>query len=169
MAILNPEHLFEQAEKLIEPPAAGPPRKISIRRAISAAYYAVFHALLIATADEFVGKTKRASPEYVLLYRSINHGWLRQVCDGLKTPTPSKRFAPFAPGNGFGENIQALAVAVIDLQEKRHAADYDPSIRVKTADALLTIRTGRSALRRLSRASPARRKRFLALLAFPPR
>jgi ATP phosphoribosyltransferase regulatory subunit HisZ len=169
MATPNPEHLFEQAEKLIVPPPSGPPRQVDVRRAISSAYYAVFHALLTAAADEFVGKTKHASPEYALLYRSINHGWLRSLCDGLKGAQPTKRFASYAPAGGFGPNIQALSLAVIDLQEKRHAADYDPSIRVKTADALLTIRTGRSALARFNRASSARRKRFLALLAFPPR
>src|SRR3954454_4175598 len=39
LAILNPEHLFQQAEQLILPPAAGPPRQVNIRRAISAAYF----------------------------------------------------------------------------------------------------------------------------------
>ena len=169
MATLNSEHLFEQAETLIEARPAGPPRQVDVRRAMSAAYYAVFHGLLTATADTFVGRTKRGTVEYALLYRSINHNWLRQVCDGLKHAQPAKKFAAYAPTGGFGENIQALAATVMDLQEKRHAADYDPSIRVKTADALLAIRTGRSALARFYRATAARRKRFLSLLAFPPR
>ncbi len=169
MASLNPDHLFEQAEKLIVAPAAGPPRQVDVRRAISAAYYAVFHALLTAAADEFVGKTKRNSPEYTLVYRSLNHAWLRQLCDGLKGAQPTGKFARYAPPNGFGANIQALSLAVIDLQEKRHSADYDPSIRVKTADAQSAIKIGRSALQGLQRASSARRKRFLTLLAFPPR
>ncbi len=169
MASLNPDHLFEQAERLIVPPPAGPPRQVDVRRAMSSAYYAVFHALLTAAADEFVGKTKHATPEYALVYRSINHGWLRQVCDGLKGSQPQKRFAQYAPTGGFGENLQALSLAVIDLQEKRHSADYDPAIRVKTADALLAIRTGRTALSRFNRVSALRRRRFLALLAFPPR
>src|ERR1700731_2100373 len=143
MASPNPEHLFEQAEKLIVPPAAGRPRQVDVRRAMSSAYYAVFHALLAAAADEFVGKTKHTSVEYTLLYRSINHGWLRQLCDGLKGAQPAGKFSRFAPPAGFGPNIQALSLAVIDLQEKRHSADYDPLISVKTADALLAIRTGR--------------------------
>ncbi len=58
---------------------------------------------------------------------------------------------------------------LFEQAEKRHSADYDPSIRVKTADALLAIRTGRTALSRFRRAPAAKRKRFLALLAFPPR
>jgi hypothetical protein len=55
VAILNPEHLLEQAERLIEPPPAGPPRQVDIRRAISSAYYAVFHATLAAAARRFGG------------------------------------------------------------------------------------------------------------------
>jgi len=169
MATLNPEHLFEQAEKLIIPPLAGPPRQVDVRRAMSSAYYAVFHALLTAAADEFVGKTKHGTAEYTLIYRSISHAWLRTLCDGLKGAQPTKRFAQYAPTSGFGPNLQALSLAVIDLQEKRHSADYDPSIRVKTADALLAIRTGRTAIARFRRAPATKRKRFLALLAFPPR
>lgn len=169
MATLNPDHLFEQAEKLVEPPAAGAPRQVDVRRAISAAYYAVFHALLTAAADQFVGKTKRNTVEYALVYRSISHGWLKTVCDALKGPQARRPVAAYSPAGGFGVDIQALAVAVIDLQEKRHAADYDPIARVRTADALLAVRVGRSALVRFRRAPAANRQRFLALLAFPPR
>jgi hypothetical protein len=42
MAILNPEHLLQQAERLIQPPPAGPPRQVDLRRAISGAYYDAF-------------------------------------------------------------------------------------------------------------------------------
>lgn len=39
MVILNPEHLLEQAERLIEPPAAGPPRQVDVRRAVAIAMW----------------------------------------------------------------------------------------------------------------------------------
>lgn len=69
MAILNPEHLFEQAEKLVIPPSAGPPRQVDVRRAVSASYYGVFHAAAAAEADHFVGVTKRSTSQYGLVYR----------------------------------------------------------------------------------------------------
>ena len=169
MATLNPEHLFEQAQRLILPPAAGPPRQVDLRRAISAAYYAVFHAVLTAVADELVGKTKRNSPEYRLAYRSLNHRRLRELCDDVRKSTPSPKIAAYAPIGGFGSEIRALATAVVELQQKRHDADYDPRDRVKTADALLAIRTGRSSVDRLARAGEIERKRFLTLLMFEPR
>lgn len=169
MATLNPDHLLEQAERLVRPPPAGPPRQVDVRRAISATYYAVFHALLAAAADEIIGKTKRTTPEYGLAYRSIDHRWVKELCLEVMKPQPAKRVAAHIPAGGFGPNLQAAATAVVALQERRHEADYDPLIRVKTADALLAVRTARSALQRLEKAPAAKRKRFLILLAFPPR
>lgn len=169
MAILNPDHLFEQAEKLIQPPAAGPPRQVDLRRAISSAYYGVFHATLTKAADEFVGVTQRATPRYGLLYRSIDHGILRELCSEVKKQNLPKKYARYAPDTGFDLNIKAFATAVVELREKRHSADYDPLVRVKTADAKLAIDTARTALQRFANASEACRKSFLALLLFPPR
>lgn len=131
MAILNPEHLFEQADKLISPPPAGPPRQVDLRRAISSAYYGVFHATLTAAADEFVGVTKRSTTQYSLVYRSVDHRSLRELCSEIKKPTLPAKYTPYEPRNGFGPNIKAFAAAVVEMQEKRHAADYDPLIRVR--------------------------------------
>lgn len=69
MAVLNPSHLFEQANKLIAI-QVGPPRQVDIRRAISAAYYATFHATITAAADQFIGVTNRDTSRYGLVYRS---------------------------------------------------------------------------------------------------
>ncbi|MGC2778810.1 MAG: hypothetical protein WA418_24590 [Bradyrhizobium sp.] len=169
MAILNPEHLFEQAEKLVAPPSAGPPRQVDIRRAISSAYYGIFHAILTAAADQFVGVTKRSTSQYALVYRSVDHSGLRALCEEVKKPTLKPKYVPHAPANGFGPNIVAFASAFLELQEKRHAADYDPSIRMRSLDAILAIRTARAALQRFNKANAKRRKAFLSLLLFPPR
>jgi hypothetical protein len=58
MAIFNSDHLFEQADKLIVS-QAGRPRQADIRRAISAAYYGLFHAIVAKAVDQFVGATNR--------------------------------------------------------------------------------------------------------------
>jgi hypothetical protein len=54
MPLLNPDHLFEQAERLLALSGAGAPRQADLRRAISNVYYAVLHAILAAAADAFV-------------------------------------------------------------------------------------------------------------------
>lgn len=169
MAVLNPDHLFEQAEKLIAPPPAGPPRQVDLRRAISAAYYGVFHYIIIAATDELVGVTKRSTNRYALVYRSVDHRAIRELCTEAKKQQLTAKYQKHLPSNGFGPNIQAFASAFVELQEKRHSADYDPSIRVKTSDAILAIATARSAIARFERATEARRKAFLSLLLFSPR
>lgn len=168
MAILNPGHLFEQAEWLITR-RAGRPRQVDIRRSISAAYYALFHASIAAAVDQFVGVKDRDRSHYGLVYRSVDHKWLRELCKEVQKPTLSNKFRPYEPPHGFGANIVAFAVAAVELQEKRLAADYDVMIYMNQSDATLVIKTARAALRRFNGASKARRVAFLSLLLFPPR
>jgi uncharacterized protein (UPF0332 family) len=146
VAILNPDHLFEQAGKLITPPA-GRPRQVDVRRAISAAYYAIFHAIITAAVDQLIGVTSRDQSRYGLAYRS----------------------KAYAPSSGFDPNITAFAEAVVELQEKRHSADYDVMIRMNSSDAALAIATAQAALNRFKNASEPQHLAFLSRLLFPPR
>jgi len=126
MTILNPEHLIQQAARLIEAPQPGPARQVDIRRAISACYYSVFHMVLGAAADTAVGRVHRAAPRYALVYRSIEHRDLRTTCDIVKRPSLPAAYQDHGPAGGFVANIRAFAESVTWLQERRHAADYFP-------------------------------------------
>jgi uncharacterized protein (UPF0332 family) len=169
MAVLNPRHLLEQAERLTVPTAPGPARQVDLRRAISSAYYAVFHFVLGEAADEFVGRTKRTAPRYALVYRSVDHRAFKTLCEHVRTSTPAPKIRAFLPPSTADTKLQEFAEAFLELQQKRHSADYDPSIQVKTSDALLAISVARSAIGKFSQSTPARRKAFLTLLLFPPR
>jgi hypothetical protein len=103
------------------------------------------------------------------VYRSVSHAWLRDLCKEVQKPTLSNKYRPHAPSTGFGPNITAFAAAVVELQEKRHAADYDVMIRMNKSDAALATSTAKAALRRFGKASKARRLAYLSLLLFPPR
>jgi hypothetical protein len=81
----------------------------------------------------------------------------------------SNKFKPYAPSGGFDANITAFAKAVVELQEKRHAADYDVMIRMNKSDAILAINTAKAALRRFGRANNAGRVAYLSVLLFQPR
>jgi hypothetical protein len=168
LAILNPDHLLEQAQLMIVPPPAGPPRQVSLRRAISNAYYAIFHATLTAAGDEFIGVTQRSNDRYTLVYRSINHKALRDLCDAATKSQLPARLARYVPA-GFDPQIKAFATAAVELQERRHSADYDPSVRFRSADAIFALKTSRAALESLRDATMESRKMFLSLLLFPPR
>jgi hypothetical protein len=169
VTIPNAEHLLEQADRLITVPGRGAPRQVDLRRAVSSAYYGVFHAVLTAAADEFVGRTRNSETPYGLCYRGIEHGTLRKLCSELEKPTLSAQYRRYQPKDGFGPDLKAFATSLVELQQRRHAADYDPLIRLKRSDALLAASIARSALGRLQRVPPDQRAVFLALLVFPPR
>jgi hypothetical protein len=167
LAILNPEHLLEQADRLIAPGSPGQPRQVDLRRAISTAYYAVFHATLIAAADRYVGANRRATGQYFLAYRSVDHKDLREVCS--RVSSLSGRLSQYFPANSFDADVKAFARALLELQAKRIDADYNVAIREKKSDALLAVGTARDALRRLQAASSSAREAFLGLLLFKVR
>jgi hypothetical protein len=168
VAILNPDHLFEQAGKLIAP-RFGRPRQVDIRRAISSAYYGIFHAVITKAVDQIIGATNRDKNHYGLAYRSVNHSRLRELCNEVQKSVLSNRYRPYAPSAGFGVHIVAFAEAVVELQEKRHAADYDVMIRMNRSDAVLAVATARAALSGFDRASQQEHLAFLYLLLFSPR
>src|SRR5262249_27390493 len=157
---------LDQADRLISPPAGGAPRQADLRRAISTAYYALFHAILTEAADDFVGVKHRASPRYSLLYRSVNHISLRDLCQDVVKAKLPQRYSGYAPSGGFGPDLVAVASAVIELQEKRHSADYDPLFRVSTSDAILAVATARTALGRFRGGSRGSLRSFLSLVVF---
>jgi hypothetical protein len=166
MAVLNPDHLLEQADRLITPFSGGAPRQADLRRAISNAYYGLFHAVATEAADDLVGRTQRHTPRYALVYRSIDHRSLRGICEEVIKPTLPARYRAHEPRGGFGDDIIALATAAVDLQEKRHSADYDPLFRARMSDAVLAVATARTALVRLRNSNRTRRKTFLSLVVF---
>ena len=168
MAIPNPEHLFEQADRLAAG-GVGRPRQADIRRAISASYYGLFHAVVSAAADLVIGQNNRAQPRYGLVYRSIDHQRLRELCNDAQKQALPERYRRYAPQGGFGTDIKAFATAVVELQEKRHTADYDPMVQMKQSDAILLTGTARAALTRFQNANADDRAIFLTLLLFEPR
>jgi len=76
------------------------------------------------------------------------------------------RYAPYAPSAGWTADMLLIAGAVPDLQEKRHSADYDPTFRVTTSDAVAAIATARTAVAHLKHASRVQLRAFLFLLVF---
>jgi hypothetical protein len=90
----------------------GRPTQASLRRAVTTAYYAVFHALAKMCADHLVGKTKPWEV-YTPLYRSVDHAGARKVLRDARN-------------HAENHAVAAIAVAFVALQEARIAADYLP-------------------------------------------
>lgn len=169
MTLPSPQHFFQRAIRLAASPSSGPPRQVDLRRAISDAYYGIFHATLAAAADQFVGASKRATRQYALVYRSISHGAIRELCLDVKKQTLPRLLARHAPPAGFGANLLAYAEVLVDLQERRLSADYDPLMRYQRAHAFAAVGAAQNALTRFKNTTDAEREAFLALLVFKPR
>ena len=158
MPVPDPAHLLEQAEGLAAAPAEGQPRDADLRRTISTAYYAIFHAILTAAADLFVGAAKQTTSLYGLAYRSVNHQKVREVCREVAKPIPSDRYKPYV-----------LADATVLLQAKRYEADYNPLFAATRTDVDILLKQARKALDDLQSATEEQRSLFLGLLLFEPR
>jgi hypothetical protein len=166
MTLPNPEHLIDQAHDLAAPPAIGARRQANLRRAVSTAYYALFHAILTDVADQLVGKGQRNTPQYALVYRSVQHRRLTDLCENIVKEKVPDKYKPYVPQGGFGPDLLAVAKILKDLQDKRHSADYDPRYRITPSDATLTLQAGRTALDHWRNVSAPRRRLFILMLTF---
>ena len=158
MTLPSSQHFFQRAIRLAASSSSGPPRQVDLRRAISDTYYGIFHATLTAAADQFVGATKRSTNQYALVYRSIDHRAIRELCLEMGKPTLPRSLTRHAPPGGFGPNLRAYSEGFLELQEKRISADV-----------LVAVVAARIALLRFRKATDAEREAFLTLLVFKPR
>jgi hypothetical protein len=106
------DDLLDIAADLARREQAGRPRQASLRRAISTAYYALFHALAYLCANELVGWTKPWKL-FTPIYRTLDHG---RAKDAFKRISAQ-----------HGPQIAIIGQTFILLQDRRHTADYDPS------------------------------------------
>jgi len=93
----------------------GRPRQANLRRALSTAYYALFHCLTRSSANAFVGKADAKSRAWNQVYRALEHGAARNSCRNDKIMKE------------FPADIQKFADAFVEMQELRHRADYSPT------------------------------------------
>jgi hypothetical protein len=134
-----------------------------------AIYYGLFHAVVTDAADLAVGSAYRTSPQYGLVYRSIDHRTIRETAEDLTKSKPPAKYQPYLPTGGFGADIRGFAGTIAQLQEKRHEADYNPLIRIGRSDVLVASREARTALQKYRTASDDERNAFLWLLLFRAR
>jgi uncharacterized protein (UPF0332 family) len=104
--------LLDAADKLM---AEGATSSAFKRRAVSTAYYAVFHALAKSCADSLLPGINRSMDEYSRIYRALEHGSLKSAF--AKDPLKDR------------ESLRKIGDLVIRLQSERFKADYFPPIR----------------------------------------
>ncbi|MGE0626990.1 MAG: hypothetical protein AB7O43_04140 [Hyphomicrobiaceae bacterium] len=109
---MTPTDLLDVARDLLK--SSTRPKQAKLRRACSTTYYALFHTLCSTCANTMI-KNKTTRRAWVQAYRCINHGTAKHKC--LKKTMM----------NQFPNDIQDFANMFVQMQEKRHRADYDPT------------------------------------------
>ena len=118
--------LIDTARHLLTPiPPAAQPTPESIRRAISTAYYAMFHALLGSSADMLIGPPgdQATLDAWLHVYRNTNH---RPAYNALK-----RNLQQFTP------RVYRFADLFCQLQDERHNVDYNPQASLMTPNTAL--------------------------------
>ena len=111
-----PDDLLEQARHLANRERTRP-RQASLRRAVSSAYYALFHLLI----DEAVFKWKIAD-QRPQLARIFEHARMKAASDRVL----NGRLFPFTGQDpAMVAHLKRIATTFIKLYEYRQIADYD--------------------------------------------
>lgn len=155
-----PHDLLEQAQHLAGR-ERGKPRQASLRRAVSVAYYSLFHLLLGEAAQQAIpGAIRTLRP---LSSRAINHGDLKKVA--LWFAPGGNLPAPLAGSIFISPDMHLFADACLRLQQLRHEADYDVTVRLTRSQAQQHVRRAQQAFAAWGRIRATdEAKAFLALL-----
>ena len=151
--------LIAAALDLVEAGSRGRPRQANLRRAISTAYYAMFHCLAVCCADMLVGGVgaERSEPAWRQVYRALEHGAARQRCN--RTAIIQK----------FPVEVRDFAEKFAIMQQKRHRADYDPEADYEKDDVLKDITDAAEAIAKFQRVPVKDRRAFAVYLLLPLR
>ena len=128
------------------------PRQCDLKRSISTAYYALFHAIAKSNADLAMGVgADRPTKAWAQTYRALDHNKAKKACISLR-------------GLGFPVELIDCGEAFVSLQQARHDADYDPLFRTSRQEALACVDTAEDAMDKLKAASRRDRLAFCAVL-----
>jgi len=105
------DDLLEQADELAFKEQTNP-KQASLRRAVSTAYYALFHLLIDDAVSKWAVERQRS-----ILARTFDHGRMKGICDDVVKAVKG--------GANLPQELNIVAHNFIQLQQHRLTADYD--------------------------------------------
>jgi uncharacterized protein (UPF0332 family) len=99
------------------------PRQASLRRAISTAYYALFHLLVYEATSRLIA----AGPARERFARAFDHRDMKNASRDFASAAPN--LPVLTGGLPIPNPIRQVALAFVNLQEARHEADYNVTAR----------------------------------------
>ncbi len=152
---MNSRDLMEVARALTESDA-GRPTQARLRRAVSTAYYAMFHCLAASAADLFIGPAR--GPAWHLAYRTLEHGRARSACRQGQAMRE------------FPAEVRNFAEAFVALQKARQQADYAlDTDAYQESDVLEYIDSAELAISQFEQADVEAKRGFVAHVLFRQR
>ena len=150
---MNPRDLIRIARRLASGTVGGNrgrPRQAELRRAVSAAYYAMFHALALSNANTLAGaaRANRDHPAWNQTYRALEHGYARNQCNNQSN---MGRLPP---------EIRDFGRLFVFMQGQRNYADYDPSARFSRQSVAQLVDESDGTITRFEDTSAADRRAF---------
>jgi uncharacterized protein (UPF0332 family) len=119
-------------------------------RAVSDAYYAVFHAIAALCANELLpGEKPATSKAYERVYRALEHSSLKSEFN----KSPLRDY----------QRLREVGVIVMELQRERHNADYMPTRRLYTVHSCNEIIKSAETAMNLLKALSEEERRVLAV------
>lgn len=113
------DDLLEQARALLESDRTRP-KQASLRRAVSTAYYAVFHLLIHEATSRMGLRGSRREAHRRAMGRTFDHGAMKRACRAVHGGTLAVLGDLDPP-----RELRDVAAAFVKLQQRRHDADYD--------------------------------------------
>ena len=152
---MNPRDFIRIARQLASGTVGrgrGRPRQAELRRAVSAAYYALFYLLAGNAADMLAGARPSARNRqfWMQTYRAVEHRYARNQC-------LSQTVMP-----GFPPQIRYLGETFANMQTHRHDADYNPEATFRRSQVMRLIDSAERAIDGFDR-TPAPDRRAFAL------
>jgi hypothetical protein len=133
-----PEQLISQAEFLIRSTDSN---EANVRRAVSSAYYALFHLLVRDAVANWNQADHRSR-----LARIFDHKRMKDASTAILKEIGSVRNAESVdPEQAIRFRLATVAQAFVDLQQARHKADYDIAEPFQPLDAAVDVAQSRLA------------------------
>ena len=152
---MNWRNLIDAAREMagqVPPQSLGRPRQEPLKRAVSSAYYAMFHALCESNADTMIGRRNSAISRlaWTRTYRALDHRQAKNRLAHALHEIPAR--------------AMNFATAFQVLQGQRHEADYNPHRKLSKGEVVALLNTAEIATQEYMRLPSSDRRAIAALV-----
>lgn len=109
------------------------PKQANLRRAVSVAYYALFHLLCDEAASVLVRGIRNKSDLKARTTRTLEHGTIARVCRVFAAGAMPSGLTFLQP---IDADLRFVADRFVRAQEERHLADYNLQVTFNRTDTL---------------------------------